>query len=190
MISREYVLGLLERYAQRYSAEKAVADSIITFVRSYPDCFERSLQVGHITGSAWLVNPAGSEVLLTHHAKLNAWFQLGGHSDGEPCTLEVARKEALEESGLAAVAAVSEELFDIDVHPIPATAREPQHYHYDLRFAFRAEGSTAFEVSDESHELAWVAIDAIGDYSQEESMLRMARKWRQCMSEGVLLGPK
>jgi hypothetical protein len=27
------------------------------FVEAHPDCFERSLTVGHVTGSAWLLDP-------------------------------------------------------------------------------------------------------------------------------------
>ena len=45
--------------------------------RLTPDCFHRSCQVGHITGSAWLVDIAGDRVLLAHHRKLGRWLQPG-----------------------------------------------------------------------------------------------------------------
>ena len=54
----------------------------------------------------------------------------------------------------------------------------PEHFHWDIRYAFRATDSEAYRVSDESHDLAWIEIGALRAVTQEESMLRMARKWR------------
>jgi 8-oxo-dGTP pyrophosphatase MutT (NUDIX family) len=121
------------------------------------------------------VNEPGTHVLLTHHRKLDRWLQLGGHSDGDPDTLAVARREAEEESGLP-VRVLGTAIFDLDVHEIPARKGDPAHYHYDVRFIFVADHE-GFEVSDESHDLAWVPIDGLADYSTEESLLRMGRKW-------------
>jgi 8-oxo-dGTP pyrophosphatase MutT (NUDIX family) len=90
----------------------------------------------------------------------------------------VALREAEEESGLNGLVPVSNEIFDLDAHPIPARPNEPAHRHYDVRFAFRATASEAFIVSDESNQLAWIKISEMATVSNEESMLRMARKWR------------
>ena len=109
----------LGEYRSRWPEESETVARFEAFIDSHPDCFERSCPVGHITGSAWIVNRMGGRVLLTHHAKLGRWLQLGGHSDGDPDTLEVALREAREESGLE-VRAVDENIFDLDVHLIPA----------------------------------------------------------------------
>lgn len=174
---RNDLLSKLRHYRDRFPSEQDVADRLIGFVESHPDCFERSLEVGHITGSAWLVNKAGTHVLLTHHRKLNAWLQLGGHADGNTDILDAALQEALEESGIRELEPVSTDVFDIDIHLIPARKNEPEHYHHDIRFAFRCTGSEAYTVSNESHDLAWVETERLEEYSTEESMLRMARKW-------------
>jgi len=47
-----------------------------------------------------LIDSKGERVLLTHHKKLGKWLQLGGHSDGNSNMLDVALKEAKEESML------------------------------------------------------------------------------------------
>ena len=39
----------------------------------------------------------------------------------------------------------------------------------------QATDSTQYVVSEESHDLAWVAIDNLQAFTQEESILRMAR---------------
>ncbi len=173
---RERVTKILADYRGRHPDESSTIERFAAFVASEPRCFERDCWNGHVTGSAWVVNAAGTHVLLTHHRKLNRWLQLGGHSEGDNDPLRVACREAAEESGLA-VQVVSEELFDVDIHPIPARRGDPAHLHYDARFALRAVGDERFRVSDESHALRWVAIDELATVTTEPSMLRMARKW-------------
>ncbi|NIP15073.1 MAG: NUDIX domain-containing protein [Pseudomonadales bacterium] len=173
---RRRLIGLLEDYGRGHPAETAVVGRFLAFVREHERCFERDCFPGHVTGSAWLVNGAGTHVLLTHHKKLDRWLQLGGHADGEADPLLAAMREAEEESGLV-VEPVGEAVFDVDIHEIPARGRDPVHLHYDVRFALRCRGSEAFRVSDESHDLAWVPVADLSDYTREESVLRMARKW-------------
>ena len=172
---RQTLVNLISEYASRHPAELETIGRFQRLLDEQEDCFERNCWVGHITGSAWLVNPAGTHVLLTHHKKLERWLQLGGHSDGDPDTLRVALKEAREESGLEVVA-LTETVFDLDVHEIPARKKDPAHHHFDVRFALIADHEQ-FAVSDESLELAWVPVDGLEAYSREESVLRMARKW-------------
>lgn len=176
-MDREELIRQLQEYGVRWPAEAETAGRFIEFVGRHPDCFERRLAAGHVTGSAWVVNGAGTHVLLTHHKKLNLWVQLGGHADGDPDVFRVARREAEEESGLEGLEPVGGRLFDIDIHRIPARGDEPEHLHWDLRYAFRAAEGEAYRVSDESHALAWIAIAEIEAVTREESMLRMARKW-------------
>ena len=166
----------LAAYRARWPEESETVARFEAFVDSHPDCFHRSCRVGHVTGSAWIVDRTGERVLLTHHRKLGRWLQPGGHSDGETDTLAVALREAEEESGLQ-VRALDAAIFDLDVHPIPALPGEPAHYHFDVRFLVRAEHDR-FRISAESHALEWVPAEGLGALTNEESVLRMARKWR------------
>ncbi|MBX3706223.1 MAG: NUDIX hydrolase [Pseudomonadales bacterium] len=170
------LLDLLADYVRRAPDELSTINRFREFVMAHERCFERDLWVGHVTGSAWVVNAARDRVLLTHHRKLGRWLQLGGHSDGNPDALQVALAEAREESGLA-VAPLSGHVFDLDIHEIPARCADPAHFHYDVRFALQVMGGESFRVSRESLDLAWVPIERLEDYTDEVSMLRMARKW-------------
>ena len=174
---RNWLLERLEGYAGRYPAEKETLDSMQRFVRAHPDCFERSLGIGHITASCWLVDPQGTSVLLTHHRKLGRWLQLGGHSDGNSNSLQVALREAEEESGLSCIRPLCEEIFDIDIHAIPERGDEAEHLHHDVRFLLRAEQTQGLRVSAESHDLSWVPLTRLTDYTDDPSILRMAAKW-------------
>lgn len=178
MTYRRPLLALLERYQPIDDADRDQAARLAAFVARQPACFERSCPEGHVTGSAWLVDPEGRRVLLTHHRKLNMWLQLGGHADGEPDVLSVALREAREESGLADISPVSPEIFDLDIHPIPPRPGEPAHLHFDVRFAMKA-GSMDVRAGEESHALVWVDIDRLAERTAEPSMHRMARKWKK-----------
>lgn len=170
------ILRMIDAYRARYPDE-ADAARLRRFIEAQPRCFERDcFDDGHITGSAWVVDPAGSRVLLTHHRKLGKWLQFGGHSDGEPDTLAVASREAREESGLR-VRPISNAVLDIDIHTIPPLKGEPAHLHYDVRFALRASSSEGLRVGPESIDLAWIDIEDLTRLTDEESMLRMARKY-------------
>ena len=172
---RKLILGLIESYVLRYPQEAETAARITSFVEENAACFSRDLLIGHITGSAWLLDTSGRRVLLTHHKKLNIWVQLGGHADGDPDIQAVALKEAGEESGLSDIRFRDDGIFDIDIHSIPARGAVPRHLHYDCRFLLQAEDDE-FSISDESHDLRWVVMTEIATLTTEESILRMARK--------------
>ena len=149
---------------------------LIEFVEANINCFDRSLQIGHVTGSAWIVDLARAHVLLTHHQKLDKWLQLGGHADGNPDILQVALCEAREESGLQEVSPITEAIFDVDVHLIPAHGSVPPHFHYDVRFLLQADRGQPLLVSHESKALAWAALDQVAGLNAEDSLLRMVKK--------------
>lgn len=173
---RQSLLDLLSRYAVRHPDEAATVARFRQFVEGHGECFERHFTEGHITGSAWIVDRTGTRTLLTHHRKLDRWLQPGGHADGDPDVLEVALSEALEETGLDSLVPVSTEIFDLDIHPIPARGSDPEHFHYDVRFLLRDAGAGDYTVSEESHDLAWVSLAELERYSIEESMRRMRDK--------------
>jgi 8-oxo-dGTP pyrophosphatase MutT (NUDIX family) len=175
-MQRENLLSLLAQYEAFDDHEKAMQQQMIGFVKENPDCFKRELLIGHITGSAWVVDASRTFVLLTHHRKLDKWLQPGGHCDGDPDVLNVAMKEAIEETGIEAIKPISEGIFDIDIHQIPERKGVPAHLHYDVRFLLEADKSIDFIVSDESHDLAWVEISKVAELNNEDSISRMVRK--------------
>ena len=172
---RENLLQLLDSYDDELNSKA----KIVNFVKANSDCFERSNEYGHITSSSWLLNKDLDKVLLTHHRKLNKWLQPGGHCDGESNVPVSALREAVEESGIEEWDFLSKEIFDLDVHLIPARKSEPEHYHFDVRFVFQATASEEYIVSEESHDLAWVPLNNILDYTDEESILRMVEKTKR-----------
>ena len=173
---RAYVLEKLEAYRGVDAEEDVMRLDVVQFVKDHENCFDRSLSTGHVTGSALVVDPGFNQTLLTHHMKLDRWFQFGGHSDGDWNTLRVAMREALEESGLKSLRPYSGNIFSIDVHPIPERGDEPEHKHYDVRFLLIGDPREPSTTSSESKELRWVNLDDAARLNPSDAMRRMVEK--------------
>ncbi len=176
-MNQSAILELLLAHQAFNSHEQQMLERIMNFVRTHENAHSRKLLVGHLTGSAWIIDEDFSHALLLHHGKLNKWLQPGGHVEDDADMLTAALREAREETG-ANVRAHSEKIFDVDVHEIPARPNEPAHFHYDIRFLLIADKAAPLLVSSESKDLAWVALHEIEMLTQEESVLRMVRKMK------------
>ncbi len=176
-MSREQLVQSVRRYAKKYPQEQESCRAYIDFVIRQPDCFLRKLMIGHVTGSAWIINPEKTHCLLVFHKKLKRWLQPGGHADGMENVFLVAKKEAEEETGLLNLHAPTGEIFDLDIHVIPERNQEPAHKHYDLRYLFIADPSEPLQTSEESLDLAWIPFDQLSKMTENNaSILRMAEK--------------
>lgn len=176
-MKRTALTTLLHNYCPDAPEEQQYKQRMLNFIQENHDCFERSLSIGHITASAWLLNKDASHALLMHHAKLDMWVQLGGHCDGDSDVLAVALKEAQEESGIMNIVPVSPEIFDIDIHLIPENKKEKAHYHYDVRFLLQVASDEQVVFNHESKELRWIPKECAALPTQEQSVVRMFNKW-------------
>ena len=174
---RNKLIDLLAEYRRRNTGESTrTIARFENLVSRQPRCFDRDcFDDGHVTGSAVVLNLAGTAMLMTHHAKLGRWLQLGGHADGETDPLAVACREADEESGLGVRPCCTWPI-DLDIHAIPARGDDPRHFHYDVRFLLQVEASEAFKATAESLALAWVPLADVEAVTREESILRLVRK--------------
>lgn len=179
---RARLCAALLEYMHRCPERTETAERILRFVAETPDCFRRTHSAGHITGSAWLLNPAGDKALLTLHHNLKRWMQTGGHADGDPDVLRTALREAEEESGIAGIRPLSTGIMDVDIHTIPANPRkeEGEHLHYDIRYLLQAPHES-YVISDESDDLAWWTPEdfVLRAHETDEAVLRLARLWQE-----------
>jgi 8-oxo-dGTP pyrophosphatase MutT (NUDIX family) len=175
-MNQDSILHQLRRHHPSDEREAAMNLEIEQFVLRHERCYDRELTIGHLTASAWVLDRERRHALLTHHRKLDLWVQLGGHIENDADLLSAAWREAREESGLVGVQPIHDRIFDVDIHEIPERKDEPKHFHYDIRFVFRADLNSPLTVSLESKNLAWVALEQIPALTREESILRMIRK--------------
>jgi len=165
----------LHEYLIRFPAEEEKGLRYLSLLE-HPDAFLRTLLPGHITGSAFIVSEDFKQTLLVHHAKLNRWLQPGGHADGNKNVIDVALREAAEETGILSLALVSSSIYDLDIHPIPDRTDFPRHDHYDIRYLVKASTLDTVVVSEESHDVRWVRLDELERYNAEPSLLRLREK--------------
>lgn len=178
---RRELLWLLAHYRTPFIEEAGMVERTRHFVMQHSNCFDRRLLPGHVSGSGWVVNPARSHVLLMHHRKLNLWLQPGGHADNDPDIHGVVIKETAEECGLdpSAIKLVDHAIFDVDVHTVYASAHDPRHDHFDIRFLIEIDDTQPVPGNDESHEIGWVALDDVSRFNNARSIYRLVQKTRR-----------
>lgn len=176
MNTTDELLESLTVYAARFPEESEKVRRFMHFIMENADCFSRKHPVGHITASAWIVSTDGSKVLLAFHRKLKRWIQVGGHVETGESLIEAALREAREESGLASLRLHAPDIYDLDIHDFPAQTDIPAHLHFDVRFLMVADGEEQPERSVESREVAWIERGDIQQYTDEASVLRLAKK--------------
>ncbi|WP_104666768.1 NUDIX hydrolase [Ensifer adhaerens] len=164
------------RYQLQSTRDRDNASAVLELLSQRSDPFGRDSLPGHITASAFIINPRRDAVLLTHHAKLDCWLPLGGHCDGIRDPRFSALRECYEESGLKCIVGLQQDLFDIDIHDIPASGSMPQHTHYDLRFLLQADDSAPLKLTSESKALHWVGLEQLPSYTDRPSVLVLTRK--------------
>src|SRR5687768_14321605 len=113
-LTRESIIRQLVRYSSDFLEETVFANQFIELLR-HQDAFQRHYLPGHITGSSWILDHSKQFVLLVHHGTLNKWLQPGGHADGEENVLNVALREAEEETGVKQFQLLQKEIFDLDI---------------------------------------------------------------------------
>ena len=184
--------GLMRYPGFEEATESQVLVELDRFLTDHPDALERSCVPGHITGSALVVNPSLDRVLLTLHAKLGKWLQLGGHADGEADVAAAALREAREESGREEIEFFPWEKLcglsddgedgetitpiDCDIHEIPGRGSVPSHLHYDVRYLCVLDDELPLHITAESKDLRWLALDEACALTSELSMLRQFKK--------------
>jgi 8-oxo-dGTP pyrophosphatase MutT (NUDIX family) len=176
MYTREELIKAIESYETPYADESLFRPAFMELLR-HPRSFFRDHLPGHMTGSAFIIDLTGKFVFLTHHAKLNKWFQPGGHADGDENIIAVAMREAREETGLTTLGLVNNSIFDIDIHVIPARKDFPLHDHYDVRILLTASKEENYVITEESNDLAWIPlaeVNRLTNYNQ--SISRMVEK--------------
>ena len=184
-------IALLQGMLAHFSANavnagaKRYADQIAAFTARVVQPWRHATLEGHLTASAWVLDRHCTHAALIHHRKLDRWLQPGGHIEVEDVSWRAAAgREVIEETGLAQFCATGEEhqLFDVDVHLIPARADVPEHVHYDLRFLFVAQAAASREPiatvnRGEAHEGRWFPLTTLAnDATLDQSLQRMVTR--------------
>ena len=145
------------------SPEEAADVATLREVATSADPWDRSAPV-HLTGSALVLHPPSRRALLRWHERQQAWIQVGGHGDpGEEDPLEVALREAREETGLTDLVPWPDADDAIPVHavivPVPGRGEEPAHQHGDVRYLLATDRPDDAAPEDGTAALWWLPVE-------------------------------
>ena len=165
--------------AERIPIDEVETAMIVEFLARFDaltEPFSESVDPVHVTGSAIVVGPRG--VVLLKHKRLGIWLQPGGHVDAGETPWEAARREAVEETGLAVGFADLDDagvprLVHVDVH-----AGGRGHTHLDLRYLLDGGDADPDPPAGESQEIGWfdwpIAIERASDDRLAALLTRLA----------------
>lgn len=160
-------LQQIKNYRPRNEQEAADQQAILAYHSQCGDqLLVRENLIAHITSSAWIVNPARTMALLVHHNIRNQWSWTGGHADGDSNLLHVAMKEAREETGVAHVTPLSEDIASLDVVVMESHHRRGlyvgTHLHLSVAYLLECdERETLCVQPEENSAVRWFSFGEI-----------------------------
>ena len=171
----------LKKFIEGYQAfderEEASRQAFLYYLREFGEnIWTRDNLNGHLTVSAWVVNPAGNKALMAFHNIYQSWAWLGGHADGDRNLLAAAQREVEEESGVKNLKVLSKLPFDVEVLQVKGHVKKGRqvaaHLHYNLTFLFEADENENLVVrSDENSGVKWIGFEKIERDCSEDHML-------------------
>lgn len=176
-----YIKALMQYnpYNEQEANDKKV---ILDFVyNGYADILKRENEVAHVTSSSMVFNHQFDKVLMIHHNIYKTWAWTGGHADGDVDLLDVAIREAREETGILDIAPVTDQIMSVDIIPVYGHLKKGRyvssHLHLNISYALVADESHALSIKhDENSGVMWVDIDDIAHYSNEPYLIEIYQK--------------
>ena len=154
---------------------------ILKCIEENSNILTRDNEVSHITSSGFIVNSDRSKVLMIHHNIYNSWGWTGGHADGEEDLLEVAMKEAKEETGVKEIRPITNDICSIEILPVNAHIKNNKyiapHLHLSVAYILEASEDEKIRIKeDENSGVKWINIDEVNIYVNEEHMKYVYKK--------------
>ncbi len=168
-------VALLDAWPAPDRTQQALRDRFLSHLEREPEGVWRDCVPAHLTAGVLVVDRDGEHVLLNLHKKARRWFAFGGHCEpGDRSVAQVARREGLEESGLAAFD-LDPVPVDLDEHSVPFCGDSGTVQHLDVRFTARVERSTRHLASAESLAVRWWPVAALPEDLEDEMRVLISR---------------
>ena len=169
---KEKLIQQIQQYIPANEQEETDKATLLRWLAAGDDISIRDNLVGHLTASAWVVNPERTHVLMAYHKLYDSWAWLGGHADGDWDLHRVAEKEAREESGIRNLKSVSDEPISMEILTVNGHEKKgkyvPCHLHLNLTFLFEGDPQDSLRCKpDENTGVAWLNMDDLAEKCNE-----------------------
>ena len=147
----------------------------LNYLMSFDNCLVRENEFGHVSSSAFVLNKERTKVIMIYHNIYDSWGWVGGHADGDADLLNVAIKEAKEETGLKNVKPIDEDIFILDILSVSGHEKRGRHVsshvHLSVAYALEADENESLHIKeDENSGVKWVTTDQMVELSIEPSL--------------------
>lgn len=141
------------------SEQARLRTRFVEHLDAHPHGMTRGCFPDHLTAGTLVLSTNGDAVLLNLHRKAQRWFHFGGHCErGDRTLVDVAAREAAEESGLEGLA-LSTAPLQLSEHTVPFCDPRGPVQHLDVRYAALAPATVDPETSTESLDVRWWRLD-------------------------------
>lgn len=170
------LINTINHYIPYNEQEAKDKELMLKALSDYDNLLTRENPIMHFTSSGYIVNKSRDKVLMIYHKIYNSWAWTGGHNDGDDNCLNVAIKEAKEETGLENVTAISDDVISLDVITVNGHIKKgsyvSSHLHLNLTYLLEADENEPLIVNKEETEgVRWLPIGKLSDYCTEEYII-------------------
>ena len=158
-----------EPYNEQEEVDKKI---ILDYINNFDDTLTRQNKYWHFTSSAFVLNKERTKILMVYHKIYNSWAWPGGHSDGDSNLLNVAMKEAKEETGIKNVIPIFKNIYSIEIISVNGHEKSEKyissHVHLNVTYLLEADENEKIHIKeDENSGVKWVPIDNVLDLTSE-----------------------
>ena len=109
---------------------------------------------------------------MIYHKIYNSWAWTGGHSDGDRDLLNVAMKEAKEETGITKVTPISNDIYSLEIIIVDGHEKRGKyvgsHVHLNVTYLLEADENEKLHIKeDENSGVKWIPIDEVLEATSE-----------------------
>ena len=186
----------IKNYTAESQKDKGIKKSMLQFIeKNRDDVLTRENTMAHFTASSVILNETFEKMLMIHHKIYDTWTWQGGHADGEKDLLEVALKEAYEETGIRNLIVIKEEnkpLMRLDILPVKEHLKNGKfitnHLHLNAAFVFQASEKEFLKLNtEETNGIRWIPINEIDACAKEPEITPIYHELIK-MAEMAVLG--
>lgn len=169
------LVKFIESYNCKNEQEEVDKKAMLEFVKNNDDSLFRTNLIAHFTTSAIILNKDLTKVVFAYHLIYNSWSWVGGHNDGDINFLNVALKEAEEETGLTNLKPLIKEplmLDNINVYNhIKNGKYVSDHLHLNFTYFLIGDENEKLTIKkDENSNVKWININEMESITSEDRM--------------------